>query len=164
MSVLSRIYNALNPKQLERDLAEEMSDHIQRRAADYMRSGLDCEAAHHRAACEFGNIALTRERSRDARLIPFIDEMLHDVRYAVRAMRRSPVFFGAAILSLSLAIAANTAVFSLVDAVFWRTLPVRQPSRLFTLSTPGIQQPGSPLPDERQSFSYPLFSELSAGG
>jgi hypothetical protein len=72
---------------------------------------------------------------RDMRGIRWLDEVIQDVRGAVRILRATPVVSAAAVLSLALGIGANTAIFSLVNRLVWRTLPVAEPQRLFTLES-----------------------------
>jgi predicted permease len=157
MSWFSRLKNALHPRQLDEDLADEMRDHLDRRAAALGEKGLNPEEASRQASISFGNTALLREQSREIRLCGALEGTLQDIRYAWRGMCKSPAFAATAVLSLALAIGANTAIYSIVDAAMLRPLPVPEPDRLFTLASPEIQQPGSDVPGERESFSYPLF-------
>ena len=103
-----------------------------------------------------------KEKVREARLGAAIDATLQDLRYALRTLRKSPVFSLAAIFSLALAIGANTAIYSIVDAALLRPLPVPEPDRLFTLSTLQIQEQGKERPAEDVSFSYPLYQQFRA--
>ena len=89
------------------------------------------------------------------RLVNFIDDMSKDFRYAARTLRRSPSFTAVAILTLALGIGANTAVFSLVDAVLLKSLPVKDPERLLLVDA--ITSRG-----DRQNLSHPLFQRLRA--
>ena len=77
-----------------------------------------------------------QERARDRDIFVWLETALQDVRYAFRTLRRNPGFAATAILSLALAIGANTAIYSIVDAAMLRPLPVPEPDRLFTLSSP----------------------------
>jgi predicted permease len=160
MSWFSRLKNALHPGRLDEELADEMRDHLERRAAALREKGLSPGESQRQAALRFGNITRAREQSRDIRLWAALDSMLQDMRYAWRTMRRSPAFAATAVLSLSLAIGANTAIFSLVDAAMLRPLPVADPERLVLLTWPDIDQPGNPAVDDRDSFSYPLYLQL----
>src|SRR3954465_5472381 len=155
MSWLSRLTNAFNPSRLDEDLADEMADHLERRAAALNKRGLNTEEAHRQARARFGNTTHLRGESRGIRLWAGCEGTLQDVRYAWRGMRKGPVFAATAVLSLALAIGANTAIYSIVDAAILRPLPVPEPGRLFTLSWPDISDPGSPAGQERDSFSYP---------
>ena len=98
----------------------------------------------------FGPGLQLREASREIRLWAALENTWQDVRYACRGLRRNPVFALTAILSLGLAIGANTAIYSIVDAALLRPLPVPQPDRLFTLEASG----------ENDTFSYPLYEQL----
>ena len=113
------------------------------------------------ASRRFGNLTQLREQSRDFRLSATLETTFQDLRYALRGMRKSPAFAITAILSLALAIGANTAIYSIVDAALLRPLPVPEPDRLFTLATPGIQEPGrAEPPGERTAFNYPLYQQF----
>jgi len=94
------------------------------------------------------------------RLGAALDSALRDIRYAWRRMLKNPAFAATVVISLSLAIGANTAIFSIVYAAMLSPLPVRQPELLFTLATPDIEQPGRATAGERESFSYPLYVEF----
>ena len=86
---------------------------------------------------------------------------MQDIRYAWRGMRKGPIFAATAILSLALAIGANTAIYSIVDAAVLRPLPVSHPEQLFLLAWPDITDPGSPPGEERDTFSYPEYLQFS---
>lgn len=165
MSWLSRLRNAISSRRLDEDLAEEMRDHLERRAAELRERGLDADEARREATLQFGNMTVIRERSRDIRLWAVFDTTLQDIRYAWRGMRKSPAFAATAILSLALAIGANTAIYSIVDAAVLRALPVPQPDRLISLAWPAIVQPGEDTQVERESVSYPMYLDFrkSAG-
>jgi predicted permease len=162
MSWFSRLRNALSPRHLDEELAEEMADHIARRAAALNQEGLPAEEAQHEACLRFGNSTLLREESREWRLWAAVEGTLQDARYAWRGMHKSPAFAATAMLSLALAIGASTAVYSIMDAAILRALPVREPDRLFLLSWPAISDPGGPAEPERDSFSYPEFLQFMA--
>ncbi len=160
MSWFSRLKNALNPRRLDEDLADELRDHIERRAEELQRRGLTGAEAQRQAALNFGNLANVRERSRELRLWAALEGTLQDARYAWRGVCRNPIFAAAAVASLGLAIGANTAIYSIVDAALLRPLPVPEPGRLFTLATSADQPAGSPLSGDRDAFSYPLYEQL----
>ncbi len=165
MSWLTRLRNSVHSSRLDQELAEEVRDHIERRTAQLIERGLTPEDASRHAAAAFGNVTRVRENSRDARLWTVLDGTLQDIRYAMRGMRKSPGFTITAILSLSLAIGANTAIYSIVDAAILRSLPVPEPGKLFSLASPeiqqtGVDQGGNLSSGERDSFSYPMFERF----
>ncbi|HEY1947711.1 MAG TPA: ABC transporter permease [Bryobacteraceae bacterium] len=160
MSWFSRLRNAVRPRQLDEDLADEMRDHVERRADALRAAGCTPNEARRQAAIGFGNFTKLREQSRDVRLWAGLESMLQDVRYAWRGMRKNPAFAVTAVLSLGLAIGANTAIYSVVDAAILRPLPVPEPERLFTLGWPGIEEPGSETSPERDVFGYSLYQQL----
>jgi predicted permease len=162
MSWLSRLKNALNPSRLDEDLVDELRYHMERRTEALNANGLEAEDARRQARVRFGNITLLREQSRDIRLWARLESALQDVRYAWRGMRRSPAFAATAVVSLALAIGANTAIYSIVDAAILRPLPVSKPGELFMLSWPDVSDPGTPAGNERDTFDYPLYLRFIA--
>jgi hypothetical protein len=114
-------------------LDAELRDHLDRLIADYVRSGLSEAEARRRARLEFGGLEQVKEACRDERATRLLEELGQDVRYGLRVLRRSPVFTAVAVLSLALGIGANTTIFSLVDSLILRALPVRDPARLVRL-------------------------------
>src|SRR5258707_2552635 len=126
----------LRRRQLDRDLQDELKFHLDMRAESGARR-------------RFGNVALLKETCRDMWTFEWLETILQDLRYGVRILRRSPVFTAVAVLSLALGIGANTAIFSLINAVLLRPLPVPQPQGLVELAI----RPR----DFGVIFSYPLF-------
>ena len=160
MSWFSRVRNALNPRQLDQDLADEIQDHIDRRAADLHGGGLTLSEAQRRAALVFGNVTGTRETSREVRLLVTLEGTLQDLRFAWRGLLRNPAFAITTILSLGLAIGANTAIYAIIDAALLRTLALPQPDHLLALSTSGVSLTGLPVSQDNDLFSYPLYQQL----
>jgi predicted permease len=113
----------------------ELRFHIQARVDDLVRSGIDRAEAERLARIEFGPIESVKEECRDTTWVRWLDQLTADLRYAVRCWRRAPAFAAAAILTLALGIAANTAIFSLLDALLLRPLPVAEPYRLIKIGS-----------------------------
>jgi predicted permease len=160
MSWFSRLKHALRPQCLDAELQEEMRDHIERRAKALQEKGLGSEEAKRQAALRFGNQTKLQEQSRDIRLWAALESTWQDVRYAWRGMRKSPAFALTAVLSLSLAIGANTAIYSIVAAAMLRPLPVYKPEQLFTLAMPPVLQAGEAPGSEWELFSYPVYQDF----
>ena len=135
-------------------MQDEMRIHLELYQADLRRRGVPEEEARRRALAEFGSVAARKEECRDAVGLRLLDELRGDVSYAFRLLRRSPAFTLVALLSLGLGIGANTAIFSLIDTVLVKTLPVDDPQRLFFVDNSGGKSGGSNGPP------YPCFERL----
>ena len=118
---------------LERELDAELRDHIERRAADLASSGLPEPEARRRAMAEFGGLDQAKEYCRDVRGTRWLEDLVTDLRYGLRMLAASRTFTVVAVLSLGLGIGANTAIFTLVNSLLLRTLPVHEPERLVQL-------------------------------
>ncbi|HVQ29347.1 MAG TPA: ABC transporter permease, partial [Vicinamibacteria bacterium] len=130
MGVLGRL---LRKRRLESQLDAELRDHLERQTADYVREGLSEGEARRRAQLELGGLEQVKESCRDARGTRLFDDLGQDLRYGFRVLRKSPGFTLVAVLSLALGIGANTTIFTLVDSLILRSLPVREPARLVRL-------------------------------
>jgi hypothetical protein len=102
---------------MESDMEAELRAHLEARAKDLMAAGLSPAAAERQARLEFGAVEAIKEQCREARGLRWPDELLRNVRFALRMLRHKPAFTVAALVTLALAIGANTAVFSVVDAL-----------------------------------------------
>ncbi|HLJ46277.1 MAG TPA: ABC transporter permease [Bryobacteraceae bacterium] len=118
---------------IRQSIAEELAAHLEEKAAAFMESGLSEQEARLRARREFGNAALIAEDSRNAVGWPRLDDLILDLRYAFRVLWRSPGFAAVVMLSLALGIGANTAIFTAMDAMLWKPLPVDHPENLVRL-------------------------------
>ncbi len=160
MSWLARVIRVFHESKLDRDLADEQRFHIEARKEDLIRRGMSADEAARAARRQFGNPLQLREHSRDARLVPWLESVLHDIQFGLRMLSKNPAVTLAAVVSLALAIGSSTAAFSLIDALILRPLPVTDAARLVYVSYPSE----SPDPGQRQedvdSFSYPLFRQM----
>jgi predicted permease len=139
----------------DRDFAAEVEAHISLEADRLMEQGMAPEEAQAAARREFGNVTAVREQFYESRRWLWWEELRRDLRYGLRSLRRSPAFTLAAALTIALGVGANTAVFSLMDAVLLRLLPVDKPEELVFLDTVGNSGSSAAPP-------YPCFLRLRA--
>jgi putative ABC transport system permease protein len=136
--IARRLRMLLSASRFERDLDEEIRLHLELRERKLGTEGLSPEQARIVARRRFGNVTRLREDSADAWGWRLITDLARDVRHGLRALRRAPIFASAAILTLGLGIAANTAIFSVVNGVLLRPLVYPRPAQLMYLTTQGI--------------------------
>ena len=154
---------------LERDMDAELQFHLDERAAHFVRNGMPPPEALRRARIEFGGLEEVKEEGREARGVHLADELAKDLRYGFRVLRRSPGFAVVAILTLGIGIGANTAIFSVVNAVLLRPLPMQDPARMVYLQEkwqdefPGLSV-GNFLDVRNQSNSFVHLSASYNGG
>src|SRR5687768_5617591 len=135
--LLSRLRALVGRRRIDAELDEEIETHLSLIADEEMRRGLSHTDAAFKARAAFGGVANVKETYREQRGLPFLETFAQDLRFAVRGLRRNPAFAATAILTLGLGIGANTAIFSLIDAVMLRQLPVARPHELIRLNTIG---------------------------
>jgi putative ABC transport system permease protein len=137
---------------LERRLDDEIQTFVDMSAADRMRDGIPAAEARRLALAELGGMEQAKERIRTGRHGAMLDEVARDVRYALRLLAKQPTFTVVIVLTLALGIGANTAIFSIVDSLLLRRLPVKDPDRLAML----IAAP----PSRQASWTYPIWEEI----
>ncbi len=123
---------------VEAELDEEMQDHLAREIESNIASGMSPDEARSAAQRLVGSVALYTEECRDARSTRMVDSLVRDLRYAVRTLRRTPLFTLVAVATLALGIGANTTVYTFVDTILMRSLPARQPDQLVALNWGGM--------------------------
>src|SRR5262245_34896087 len=150
----SRLLGLFTMRRRDAELSDEIQSHLDALTDEFVRSGMT--PAHARAAARraFGGGAQVTRRYRDQRGLPLVDSLVQDLRYGLRMMRRAPAFTIVAVLSLALGIGANTAVFSVINALLLKTLPVDDPGALvrFTVDLPI---------GTNEDFSYPLYRDFT---
>ena len=133
-----RIVALFRRARITEDVNEEISAHLEFATADYVARGLSPEDARRAALRSFGGVSQAKQKYQESVAFPLIEDLLRDSLYAVRGLRRNPGVALVAVATIALAIAANTALFSLVDPLMFRDLPVRDPTSLveFTFQFP----------------------------
>ena len=140
-------------KEMLRQLEQDILAHLEQETSDNLQQGMSPEEARSAALRKFGNVQQIKEQTREVWTVMALEQFFQDVRYGFRIFRRNPGFAAAAILTLALGIGANTGMFSLLNVVLLRQMPVRDPERLVEIVRFWAGH-------QRGSLSYPLYSFL----
>jgi len=151
-------------KNRDADLDRELRSHLDLEAAEFQENGLSPEDAQYAAKRAFGNATLIREDVRRAWGGIWLEDFLKDVRHTLRSLRASPGFAATAVLSLAVGIGANTAIFTIMNAVLLKSLPVRNPQELLVLGPATASGSGSGIPGDGlfTLYSYDLYKHLQS--
>jgi hypothetical protein len=154
MMWLKRLFSR---RRLYGDLSDEIREHLEEKLEELVASGLPRKEAAAAARREFGNVTFIEESSREVLRWPSIESFLVDMRYGLRMLRKNPGFSAVAILTLGLGIGANTAIFTVINAVMLRALPVQHPEQLVSIGDPTRVHAWSTGTPRTNLFSYPLY-------
>jgi predicted permease len=144
----------LERSRMESEMDAELKFHMDAYANDLVRSGMPREEAMRRARLEFGGVERAKEECRDATGVTFIESLAQDIRYGLRMLRKSAGFTTVAVVTLALGIGANTAIFSMVNALAVRTPAVTRPEQVVTLAAQNVDG------HYESRFSYPALEDV----
>lgn len=138
-----KVLNFLRRRRLEREMDDEMRFHIDMEAAELERSGLPSDEARRRALATFGGVQRYKEEGQESRGGTRLEDLARDVKYALRALRRTPGFTAVVLLTIALGVAANASIFGIAHGILFKPLPYREPERLMVIWD-GLEMIGVP--------------------
>src|SRR5581483_4026944 len=156
-ALLFRLFGMFAKERRDRELADEIESHLQFHIEDNIRSGMSPDQARREALLKFGGVESAKEDYRDQRGLPVIETLIQDLRFGIRMLRRNPGFAFTAVLILGLGIGANSAIFSVVNAVLLKPLPYENGDRLIV-----IRQQATRAGVNAISFSVPEIEDYRA--
>ncbi|MEO5958114.1 MAG: ADOP family duplicated permease [Opitutaceae bacterium] len=177
MNLLRQLRSLFRKEKLDAEMSDEMRAHLELQTAENENRGLRADEARYAAQRQFGGVEQIKERARDARGFVWVEHLLQDLRYAVRALRKSPAFTAVAVASLAIGIGANVAMFGWFADMVFRPLPVAKPGELVLLGWHRTGVKGDPSQGDggeidpgdmdaasgqraRRVFSWPAFERL----
>lgn len=160
MTLFQKLRALFGRKKLDADMAEEMRGHLERRTQANLAAGMSPDEARYAAQRQFGGVEQLREIAREQRTFTWIEQLRQDVRYGLRQMRKHPGFASIVMLILAIGIGANTAVFSTLDILLLRPLPVPAPEQLALVQITRLQGPAGGAPS---NFVSPAIYERLDG-
>ena len=143
-SLIARCRAIIRRRQVEHDLEDELVFHMEMQTRANMNEGMDPGEARRRARLEMTSINHAKEHCRDVRPLRWTEDLLQDVQYALRSLRRAPAFTIVAIATVALGVGANTAMFSVLNTYLFRSLPYRNPERLVSVFRTSIHSQNWP--------------------
>jgi predicted permease len=153
-----RLRSLLRRSRVEAELDEELRGHLEHQAQAFVERGMSPEEARWAALRAMGNVESHKEECREARGVRLLEDLVGDVRYTLRGIRRNPSFAAVVVVSLALGIGANSAIFSVLDAVLLARLPVRDPDKLVLLTWSAPRWPDAYV-DDLEGSSYKTGDE-----
>ena len=132
-------------QRVDEELERELRFHVEQEAREYMARGMTPDAARSAALRRLGGVAQVQEECRDMRRVQTIENFTQDLRYGLRSLGKSPGFTVVIVLTLALAIGANSAIFSVIQGVLLRPLPYRDPDRVVRVFTRSASYPKFPM-------------------
>lgn len=156
-ATLVRFLSLFERDRLDRELAAELESHLAMHIEDNLRGGMTATEARRQALLKLGGLAQVTERYRERRGLPVLENLLRDLGFSARMLRRNPGFATVAVLTLGLGIGVNTAIFSVVNAVILRPLPFPEPERLVLVWATNTERG-----DTEDVATYPDFADWRA--
>jgi putative ABC transport system permease protein len=165
---LIRLSNLTTGQSTDQRLRDEIAEHVALQTEENLRAGMTTTEARRQAMLKFGAAEAVRENHHAEQSLPFIENLLFDLRYAVRMLRKSPGFAAIAIATMALGVGATTAIYSVIDATLLHPLPYPNPSELVriedNLPGAGVKNAGMSIPELQDLQNSGIFQYVSIYG